>query len=392
MRLSSFVVAGVMSGLALSAHAQCVPDLLPFTEPQSVLSMTVFNGDLVIGGATSVAPPTARWTGSAWQGIGPGVVGGRVNVTSLTVFQGDLIRLINARGVERWTGSTWVSMGSAFTPVTPSLHAAIVYRDELIIAGKFTAVGGRPINSIARWDGSDWQPLGQGFDTEVVALAVYNDELIAGGRFTQAGGQPIANIARWDGAMWRPVGAGLDGWVFSLTTHHGELIAGGQFQHSQGASVPLIARFDGVSWTSLNGGLSHPIVVAGIVTSLATYRDQLIVGGQFTSAGSVTVKNLARWTGDEWIAMPGITSMVNCLAVWEGDVYAGGQLSGKLRRYGCPPCIGDLDADGQVDHCDMLEFGNLYGDADPRADLNEDGLIDSADWAIFFDAYAVGCP
>ncbi len=51
--------------------------------------------------------------------------------------------------------------------------------------------------AFARWDGTDWQPLGTGMENGVDALTVYNGELIAGGGFITAGGKVSARWARW---------------------------------------------------------------------------------------------------------------------------------------------------------------------------------------------------
>ncbi len=37
--------------------------------------------------------------------------------------------------------------------------ALTVYNGELIAGGDFNIAGGVDANSIARWDGNDWQPL-----------------------------------------------------------------------------------------------------------------------------------------------------------------------------------------------------------------------------------------
>src|SRR5437867_13109882 len=77
---------------------------------------------------------------------------------------------------------------------------------------------------------ASWQPLGVGISDFVGTLAVYNGELIAGGGFVNAGGIPVNHIARWNGSTWQPLGSGLGeegDSVEALTTYNGELIAGG---------------------------------------------------------------------------------------------------------------------------------------------------------------------
>jgi hypothetical protein len=56
-------------------------------------------------------------------------------------------------------------------------------------------------NSVAKWDGTQWAPLGSGTNGFVTALTVFDDgagpALDVGGSFTRAGGQPSPAIAAW---------------------------------------------------------------------------------------------------------------------------------------------------------------------------------------------------
>jgi len=97
------------------------------------------------------------------------------------------------------------------------VFALVVYNGDLIAAGRFTSAGGVAANSIARWDGATWRPLGTGMSGQldfncILSLSVYNGELIAAGRFTGLGGAPsTGGIGRWDGTTWRSLGSGLSG-------------------------------------------------------------------------------------------------------------------------------------------------------------------------------------
>jgi hypothetical protein len=77
----------------------------------------------------------------------------------------------------------------------------MIWNGDLIAGGEFTTAGGQTVNSIARWDGSEWHPFtsgGQiGVNSNVSALTVWNGDLIAGGSFTMAGGQTVNRIAAW---------------------------------------------------------------------------------------------------------------------------------------------------------------------------------------------------
>ncbi len=78
---------------------------------------------------------------------------------------------------------------------------------------------------------------GPGLDSAPQAAAVYDDgtgpALYVGGEFTIAGDVLANNIAKWDGTNWSPLGSGMQGGgstsVSALTVYNGELIAGGYF-------------------------------------------------------------------------------------------------------------------------------------------------------------------
>lgn len=185
--------------------------------------------------------------------------------------------------------------------------------EYLVAAGDFTRIGGVDANRIARWDGAHWHALGEGIggpDAHVTSVAAHNGSLFAAGQFSKAGDIDASNIARWDGLNWHPLSDGLqsDSWVhavWALTTFHGDLIAAGSFRFSGNNSVNLIARWDGKNWHPLGSGLDGVIGWGPppVVTSLVTYREELVAGGIFTTAGAIQVNGIARWNGRSWNAL-----------------------------------------------------------------------------------------
>ncbi len=87
------------------------------------------------------------------------------------------------------------------------VNAGVVFDDgsgsALYVGGNFTTAGGVAANSIAKWDGVRWTPVGGGTDGIVSVLAVFNDgsgaALYAAGTFTTAGGVAASKIAKWNG-------------------------------------------------------------------------------------------------------------------------------------------------------------------------------------------------
>jgi RHS repeat-associated protein len=108
------------------------------------------------------------------------------------------------------------------------------------------------------------------------------------------------------------------------------LYAGGGFTSAliggTATTVNRIARWDGAAWSKLGTGISGGS--SPVVQALAVFGGQLYAGGQFTSAGGVAVQNVARWSGTAWTAAAGgLPGKVNALAVWNGALYAGGSFN-----------------------------------------------------------------
>jgi trimeric autotransporter adhesin len=139
---------------------------------------------------------------------------------------------------------------------------------------------------------------------------------------------PAGAVAGGDENWWEGFGSpfpspGLNDEVTSLVTFRGELIVAGLFTRAGTTNVRYIARWDGTSWHPLGSGLD-----AGVV-AMTVYNDRLIVGGSFSIAGGVIARRIAQWDGERWSSLgSGIGTMdgdyVRALAVYDGDLIAGG--------------------------------------------------------------------
>lgn len=307
-------------------------------------AVAVYNGEYVAAGrfdraGCAPAQHVARWNGSTWRPMGSGFDYGSppqlLPVYCFAEFQGDLIaggRFIGAGGqpanrIARWNGTDWEPLGTGVDgPSAPFVDALVVYNGELIVGGYFTTGGGVPAANLARWNGTDWQPFGGGANSAVSALQVHDGELFAGGAFTTIGGVPANRVARWDGTQWHALGSGCSSFVEALASYDGQLYAGGGFQWAGGLWVNYVARWNGTSWASLSGG------VDSTVTALAVHRGELFVGGIFSLAGGVNCGPLVRWNGSDWLYMGnGI-----------GDLSAGGKWVAALAADGQNLVVGGL--------------------------------------------------
>src|SRR5262245_20997949 len=105
-----------------------------------------------------------------------------------------------------FSDANWISMGG-FPGANGRVSAAVVDdAGNLYIGGRFTLVGDVLANGIAKWDGTNWSALGEGFggisstlEIGPVALAASGSDLYVAGQFTMVGGVAATNIAKWNG-------------------------------------------------------------------------------------------------------------------------------------------------------------------------------------------------
>lgn len=314
-----------------------------------VMSLAAFDQQLYLGGLFSQAGGVlsrsfARWTGSSFERVVSGPVTGPMggNVESALIFDKKLIiggsftetgESANLR-IAAWDGTAWQAMSGGFAQ--GAVNALVEFEGELIAGGSFTfasdpdAPPGRTVNRVARWDGSAWQAMANGFNGGVQALHVHLGQLYAAGTFTAAGsfgGAPLAHIARWNGSDWEAVDAGLGGGVWSLHSHDGELVAGGAFtslgNDDPAQRVAVWNAKDG--WRALGAELT-----TGLVRTAVSFQGELYVGGSFGAPPlGVSPRFLARWDGETWQAVTRgvddeLSWQVHHLAATGQDLYIGG--------------------------------------------------------------------
>ena len=240
---------------------------------------------------------------------------------------------IAANSVAAFDGQAWHGLAGGVTEgfIFDRVSAFEIYDGMLIVGGHFAQAGGLPVENIAAFDGADWHALGAGIyggfsEPEVSAMAVHDGQLIAAGAFTSAGEGPANFIARWNGTEWAPLGAGASFVVQAAETHDGDLYIGGQFQ-SVGGGIPgtnLLARWDGLGWSSVGGGVPNGTSVFGLHSDGA----DLYVGGQFGVIGTLVTPGVARWDGTAFRALgSGIPGLVTSFSEFDGQLHVGGHFT-----------------------------------------------------------------
>ena len=251
---------------------------------------------------------------------------------------------IQASHIAKWDGTTWSPMGAGLNEIVRSLQSFDDGSGEgssVYAAGSFTESGNAAVNYIARWDGTNWMPLGDGLGNAVAAMAVFDDgsgdgpALFVGGFFTNAGGGEVNFIARWDGERWSAVGKGMDSAVRALVVFDDgsgpALYAGGNFTTAGGVAANRIAKWNGLSWSASGAGVDGPVWALSALDDRSGDGPALYAGGFFTEAGGIEANHVAKWDGSEWTPLEAGTDwFVTSFSVLEGDapdesaLYVGG--------------------------------------------------------------------
>src|SRR6185436_18093599 len=151
-----------------------------------------------------------------------------------------------------------------------------------------------------------------------------------GANFGSPGGTGIG-IETWDGSSFAPLLKGLehpvDALVVSSDGGSRTLYVGGDFTLAGGVVTKRVAKWDGASWSQLGDGLGQG--GGGLVRALELFDDG---GGPVLYAGGDFDGHVARWDGTSWsIPGGGTNSNVRALKVFDdGDgpaLYAGGQFT-----------------------------------------------------------------
>ncbi|MCB1182776.1 T9SS type A sorting domain-containing protein [bacterium] len=263
-------------------HTRLLPAILPLLLLSTLLAATA---------AAIPAPET--WDNSFGA---PGVNG---DVYSVVEYGGDLViggeflsvGGVAATNIARWDGVAWSPMGDVFDGAVRDL---IVWNGDLYAGGWFT-------DGLMQWDGLDWSAVDGGLDGSVEDMTIWNGNLAVGGYFSSAGGGSAFpnSIVVWDGSFWDELDGGIFGDVFGVASYGGSLYACGTFDDAGGIYVQNLARWDGAAWHDVGGGLSDasfdPYAAYG--NGLAVHGGQLVVGGYFERAGSLSIGNLVAWNG-----------------------------------------------------------------------------------------------
>lgn len=327
-------------------------------------------GDYVTSAGGTPVPGFATWNGSAWAPLGNDRI---ENYGTACMYDADGIGPIPARlfatlrnmdELRYWNGIAWEIPGRALrnlngTTLQANAMQAVrdmgsnSFGDTLIVAGDFDAVGSILADNIVAFRNGEWSALGSGTtDRPVLTLGMFDPDgsgphkpqLLAGGEFSQICGNSARALAQWNGTSWsefKSISSVIDAWssVSSICEFDDDgpdgpaptsLFVGGYINATiEGNPTLGILKWNGKTWSEVGGGLRQ--TSGGIppsANSLIVFDadgpgpnpPSLIVAGRFDRAGTLPVRNIARWDGSSWYDVSGgLADYATCMAVYDTD-------------------------------------------------------------------------
>lgn len=236
-------------------------------------------------------------------------------------------------------------------------------------------------------------------------------------------GGAIGSFVEYDGHSWQfpggtPQAAGVNrNWSAIFDWGQGpRMVASGQFQMSTGGTYASLGVFDGTTWTTVG----RPIPISPQTTlngPVCVFNDgrgpAVFMTGSFPDINGIPTKNIARWDGHGWEAVPGglnygvnhteENSMVvmntrrgpTMIVVGQFIGGAAGGYSPRAVQYiGCPNCYADCDLNPgspRLTANDFLCFLSTFTRKDPYANCDLNTTFDAADFQCFLNRFAAGC-
>ncbi len=191
-------------------------------------------------------------------------------------------------------------------------------RPKVVVGGLFRVVDDVRASRLAALDAAtgNWTEFAGGANGPVHCLLLVpnasgGNDLIVGGNFTTVGGVPAASIARWDGSSWSVYGSGINGNVNAIAllpnaSGGADLIAAGGFTTAGSVSSPNIARWDGTKWNAHPSFVPWPFWYNCLAVVPKPAGGWYLVTG-FAATSSYGVEC---WDGSKYVPIDGFNRLI----------------------------------------------------------------------------------
>lgn len=221
---------------------------------------------------------------------------------------------------------TWIGMGGV--PGIQQVNSIVTSGNKVYVAGAITSniTNGTSPASVAVWDGVSWNGLAGIKENCSLPRTLAIDKkgnLYAGGDFHCLNDVRARSVVKWNGKEWQSLGDGIDGAVNALAIDkEGNVYAtGGSLQDTEPGVGYIysgfVMKWNGETWNKLGGGIlkggnEHGAAITidnrGYVYVVGSFeriqnKNSLSVSAVDKNAGEIEAHNMAFWDGNKWNAM-----------------------------------------------------------------------------------------
>lgn len=205
-----------------------------------------------------------------------------------------------------WNGRQWTNLQDPDHSTAGAIHVAY-------LGGTLYSTS---IWSLSHWEGSSWVS-NMSLAEPPRQIASTEDQLVLRGTHT-CDSINIPGLLFWNSngvtSPWKGPMLGLDDRVNTMTTFKDQLIVGGQFRAAGSKYVHGVAAWNGIDWSPLGRDrYSYFVNNDSIpeefnadddnVSSIVQYKGNLYAAGKFNQMNGIPATNIARWDGVSWHAL-----------------------------------------------------------------------------------------
>lgn len=152
------------------------------------------------------------------------------------------------------------------------------------------------------------------------------------GTYSQISSNDYRGIATWSGTSWDSLGCGIDdtvatfpGNMHSVVRFGNDIVIGGAFRTAGTITSNFMARWNGTQWNSNFGG--QP---SDVVDGMLIHNGELYINGVFDSIGLIPTHGVAKWNGSAWESIYGNYDFNNAqdgirkMIFYHGNLYVSG--------------------------------------------------------------------
>lgn len=177
------------------------------------------------------------------------------------------------------------------------------------------------------YTGGGIECIGKGANGSLRELYVDNSgqKLYIGGTFSLAdssvSASNIAYITESNGTFtYHNLGNGVNGTVTAIAEYNSKIFVAGNFTTAGSTNVNNIAYWDGSSWHAAG-------CISGTINDFIVYKKSLYAVGDFDVCAALSEVNFAKWSGSAWQQLPGLVGNINAAYTDNNKLVLGGHFN-----------------------------------------------------------------